>query len=210
MNFLTMMLTSTALFVSQPAPAAISDNIHTVEAGKLYRSAQLEEKKLDKLVKEKGIKTIINLRGAKPGEDWYEADVAVAARYNIRLVDIGMSAKRLPHKKDLIALLEAFETVERPILIHCRAGVDRTGEAAALYQMLYMGKTKKEALKMLSPKYFHFEFFMPAKKYFIRDVWQGVEWAINEYDPCSGKYKYYDVNSSECQSGGGGDEDGDT
>lgn len=210
MKFIATLSLGFALLFANSASAGIRDNIHTVEDGKLYRSAQLEEKKLEKLVHEKGIKTIINLRGNKTGEKWYDDEVAVAARNNVILVDIGMSAKRLPHKKDLLALLKAYEDVPRPILIHCRAGVDRTGEAAAIYQMLYMGKTKKEALKMLSPKYGHFEMFMPAKKYFIRELWQGVEWANNQYDPCSGQYKYYDANSAECKSDGGGDEDGDS
>lgn len=191
--------------------AGLLDNIHTVEAGKLYRSAQLDEPTLEKLVKKEGIRTIINLRGIGHGRDWYEAELNVVRRNNLDLVDIRMSADRLPHRKDLITLLDSLRDAKRPILIHCRAGVDRTGEAAAIYQMLYMGKTKTEALKMLSAKYGHFEFNKPAKRYFIRDVWQGIDWAYNDYDPCSGKYKHYDVNYPECKSQQPPDDsDGDT
>jgi hypothetical protein len=110
-----------------------------------------------------------------------------------------MSAERLPHRKDLIRLLDAFKNSPRPILLHCQAGVDRTGEASAIYEMLYMGKSKKEALEMLSLKFGYLESNEPAKIYFIRDVWQGETWAREQYFPCSGQYHFYDIKSSECK-----------
>lgn len=181
------------------AHAGLVDNVHVIQPGVFIRSAQLDESTLENLVKKEGIRTIINLRGAGPGKDWYESELNVVRRNNIDLVDIGMSADRLPHKKDLIKLLDTFRDAKRPMLVHCRAGVDRTGEASAIFQMLYMGKSKTEALEMLSAKYGHFEIFKPAKIYFIRDVWQGSDWAYQEYDPCHGSYKYYDKNSAECK-----------
>jgi hypothetical protein len=78
------------------------------------------------------------------------------------------------------------------------AGVDRTGEAAAIYQMVYMGKSKKEALEMLGTQFAHFESNKPAKIYFIRDLWQDEEWARDGYEPCKQNYKFYDKNNSYC------------
>lgn len=176
----------------------LSKNFYTVEKDKAYRSAQLTKAELAESFETLGIKTVINLRGAKPNEGWYRDEVEVTNQYGVKLIDIGMSARRLPHRDDLLALLEAFETAERPILIHCKAGADRTGEATALYQMLYMGKSKQEALKMLDVKYGHIASMYPAKTYFIRELWQGIDWAIDEYDPCSGAYKYYDPNNPVC------------
>lgn len=176
-------------------------NFHEIDKGKFYRSAQLTGEEFSKAIEEHGIKTIINLRGANTSADWYKEELAAAQRHNIEHISIGMSAKRLPHKQDLIRLLEVLETAERPILIHCQGGADRTGEASAIYQMLYMGKSETEALKMLTVKYFHIEKKMPAKRYFIRDLWEGVKWAQKEYNPCSGEYKYYDPNESACKTG---------
>lgn len=174
------------------------NNLHEIDPGKYYRSGQLTGKEFEELIKKRGIKTIINLRG--PSTDyWYQDELATANRFGVTHIDIAMSAKRLPHRKDLIKLLESFETAERPILVHCQGGADRTGEATAIYQMLYMGKTKSEALKMLTVKYFHIEQKMPAKRYFISEIWKGADWTYNEYDPCSGGFKYYDPNSAECQ-----------
>lgn len=76
--------------------------------------------------------------------------------------DIGMSARRLPHREDLLKLIEIYETAERPILIHCRGGADRTGEATAMYMIDFMGKSNKKAMKKAqSIRYFHLESRFP-------------------------------------------------
>lgn len=169
-----------------------------VDSGALYRSPQPNEEQLEKAISEYGIKTIINLRGENPDEKWFQKEKKVADKHGVLLVNISMSARSLPHRSNLIKLLDTFRDAPKPILVHCKAGVDRTGEASALYQMIYMQYSKEEALKMLSPQWAHFEKNMPAKKYFVRDVWQGEEWARAHYYPCTANYKYYDKNNSEC------------
>src|ERR1700730_9222376 len=53
-------------------------NFHTVDAGRIYRSAQLGRDELAKQVRANGIKTIVDLRGAHPGQPWHGAEPAVA------------------------------------------------------------------------------------------------------------------------------------
>ncbi|MBY0414969.1 MAG: tyrosine-protein phosphatase [Bdellovibrionales bacterium] len=183
-----------SLFVSTNLVASdygLVNNIHETDPGKLYRSAQLKDHELKKLILKRKIKTVINLRGEGVDKDWYQKELRASNELGVAHFDIAMSASRLPHKDDLRKLLALYETAERPILIHCLAGADRTGEAAALYQMIYMGKSKDEAIKQLSIRFFHLPSAKPAKRYFIRDVWQGVEWAKNSYDPCKADYRYY-------------------
>ena len=173
---------------------------YEVEKDQVYRSPQPTAENIDSAAAA-GIKTVINLRGFNPNSPWYREEKAATQAHGMLQIDIGMSADRLPHREDLIELLDALATAPRPLLIHCMAGVDRTGEASAIYQMLYMGKTKEQALEMLSGKFGHFEGIKPAKIYFIRDLWQGEKWAREEYDPCSGEYKFYDTNAPECHGG---------
>jgi protein tyrosine phosphatase (PTP) superfamily phosphohydrolase (DUF442 family) len=169
-------------------------NFHTVEKDKLYRSAQLKGDEFQMAIDQYKIKTIINLRGAYPDQQWYLDEMAVSEKNGIAHFDLAMGSNRLPRRDDLIKLLDIYKTAERPMLVHCRMGADRTGEAAALYKNLYMNSPIKEAIKMLAMKYFHFSFIMPAKKYFVGTIWQGEDWARTKYDPCAAdqNYKYYD------------------
>lgn len=169
-------------------------NLHEVDPGKLYRSAQLTGEELAATIEAHQIKTVVNLRGAHPGEGWYDDECAVVDARGLSLVDIPMSADHLPHREDLIRLLNAFRDAERPLLVHCRAGADRTGEATAIYMLEYMGKSKAEALTALDWDYWHVEFFKPAKRYFIAEVYQDEAWARETYAPCAAdqEYEYFD------------------
>lgn len=173
-------------------------NFHEIDKNKFYRAGQLNEKELKEVISKYKIKTIINLRGEFKGSDWYKVEERLSQENNIDLVNIHMSAKYIPHKAHLIKLLNTFETAERPILLHCKAGADRTGEASAIYQMEYMGKSKKQSMKMMTLKYHHLAIFKPAKRYFIKKVWKGVEWAKTNYDPCLTNYKYYKKDPAHC------------
>ena len=75
--------------------------------------------------------------------------------------------------------------------MHCDGGADRAGEASAIYQIEYMGKSSAEALEMLTLRYRHFSWWKPAMRYFI-ERYRGEDWLLNEYDPCSDEYDYYD------------------
>jgi protein tyrosine phosphatase (PTP) superfamily phosphohydrolase (DUF442 family) len=167
-------------------------NFHTVKEGVLYRSAQPSGRDLRRVTQEYQLKNVINLRGSNPGESWYDTEKAVSDELGLKRVDIGMSAARLPHRDDLIRLLDAFKELPRPILVHCKAGADRTGEAAAIFAMDHLKWSRREAAAQLHPFYGHFPDFTPAKTYFIREVYQGEDWARNTYDPCRQDYQYYD------------------
>ena len=167
-------------------------NLHTVRDEVMYRSAQPTGTDLRMIAKEYGIKSIINLRGAEPGEDWYDEEVEASEELKLELVDISMSARRLPHRDDLLRLFKAFKDLPRPILIHCKGGADRTGEAVAIFALDHLKWSKRKAAGQLHPYFGHIPDRYPAKTYFIREVYQGEEWAREFYYPCRQEYKYYD------------------
>jgi protein tyrosine phosphatase (PTP) superfamily phosphohydrolase (DUF442 family) len=180
----------------------LSKNFYVIDEGKLYRSAQLTGEEFDEAISEYGVKTIVNLRGAYPNEEWYVEERAVAEKRGVELVDLSMRANRLPHRKDLVTLLDTYRDAKKPILIHCRAGADRTGEAAAIYLLEYMGATKEQALEALTFEYWHVELFNPAKRYFIDEIYKGEAWARDVYDPCAKdqSYEYFDAET-HCKDG---------
>jgi protein tyrosine/serine phosphatase len=58
-------------------------------------------------------------------------------------------------------LVDIVQNAKKPILIHCKAGADRTGLVSALY-LYSIGD--KNASRMLSLKYGHFPYlFSPTK-----------------------------------------------
>src|SRR5262245_58762780 len=46
-------------------------NVHTVVAGRVYRTAQLTPERLKEFIAEKGIRTVVNLRGVCSEMPWY-------------------------------------------------------------------------------------------------------------------------------------------
>lgn len=111
----------------------LSGNFNTVFAGEMYRSAQLSPEQIDAYVSKYGIRTIVNLRGNNTGQPWYDAEVDESRKLQINHVDFVMSARQeLPaaRARQLMALLRQ---APKPILIHCKAGADRSGLVSALY-----------------------------------------------------------------------------
>ena len=66
-----------------------------------------------------------------------------------------MAARGLVQREVLLALLDSFETIERPLVMHCKSGADRAGLASALYLLHIEGATIAEAKKQLSFRYLH-------------------------------------------------------
>ena len=158
------------------------ENFHTVQKGALYRSAQLSGEALDGYIKKYGIKTIINLRGAHSDQQWWLNEKTVADANHVALFNMPTSAATLTSKKNIAAILNVFDTAPRPILVHCRAGVDRTGEVAALWVLDQQKKSTADALGQLSVWHKHNALMYPAKDFLIK-IWKGREWFTKEYDP---------------------------
>ena len=134
----------------------LNGNIHTVEPGVLYRSAQLDGPALEALIRRDRIATVLNLRGAAPGSLWYEREVAATAAAGAGHLDLGLSANRQPDGNTLAQLIEILRTAPKPLLIHCNSGADRSGLAAALFELLDAHKSPREAAEQLSFRYGHF------------------------------------------------------
>lgn len=133
----------------------LSGNFRSVIAGELYRSGQPTAADIARYHKAHGIKTIINLRGKNIGRRWYDAEVAASKRLGITHLNFRMSSKRELSQEQAATLIAMMETAEKPLLIHCYSGADRSGLAAALYvaAVAKLGEIKAE--DQLSPTYGH-------------------------------------------------------
>lgn len=130
-------------------------NFHTVVPGELYRSAQISPKDVPAFKEKYGIKTIINLRGSNSGKPWYDNEVQAAHEQGITHLDFRMSARKDLQPDDAKKLVEMMRMAEKPLLIHCNAGADRSGLASALYLAVVENAPGHEAERQLWPIYGH-------------------------------------------------------
>ena len=112
---------------------------------KVYCSRQPSEAELRRWITEYNLKTIINLRGYA-GKETAE-EVAVAEEMNVRHISLTLSAYSLPPSYVLSRLIREIETCQKPVLIHCYSGIDRSGLAAPLAAMAIGGEDYYEARK---------------------------------------------------------------
>jgi protein tyrosine phosphatase (PTP) superfamily phosphohydrolase (DUF442 family) len=136
-----------------------SGNFHAVEAGRFYRSAQPGDRELAAYAQTLGIKSVINLRGAHPGEAWYDDEMRASERLGLRHFDIKLSARRELTLEQFSTLETALRQAPAPVLVHCKSGADRTGLASALYALEVQHLPPEAAAGQLSWVYGHWPYF---------------------------------------------------
>jgi protein tyrosine/serine phosphatase len=108
----------------------------------LYRGGQPTQKGFQ-FLKEKGIKTIINLRAEDNSEQ------ALVEKLGMKYIRIAIPEVRPWSQIPQGAIAKYFELVNNPenypIFFHCRRGADRTGFLAAVYRMALQGWDAKKA-----------------------------------------------------------------
>lgn len=124
-------------------------NFHWVADG-VGRSAQPYFGAYPAFLKSHGIKSIINLRGHNPREKWWHAERAIAAKLGIAHFDVKLDTRKLPSADRMRELFDAFARAEKPVLLKCSGGQDRTSVAAALY-LLNAGASLQTAQAQFAP-----------------------------------------------------------
>jgi protein tyrosine phosphatase (PTP) superfamily phosphohydrolase (DUF442 family) len=149
-------------------------NFHTVSEGSLYRSAQLTKDELQQAVHSYGIRSVLNLRGAHPGQSWYDDEVALSAALGVAHYDYGLSAHRVVTGKQMADVLEIIRNAPKPLLVHCKSGADRAGLVSALYRFAGEGTSADEADRQLSIAYGHFPYLTSRTRAMDDSFWAFV------------------------------------
>lgn len=172
-------------------------NFHQIDTD-VYRSNQPSPRRLAQF-KAKGVKTILNLRGTSE-HSHYLFEKEACADLGLTLIDHAMFAADLVSRENLIELENLFRTIEKPFVMHCKSGADRTGLAAVLYLVVIKNQPLDQALDQLHWRFVHFkrsrngilDFFFEAYR---RDKAQKdislSEWIRTKYDPQALRAAYF-------------------
>ncbi len=104
--------------------------------------------------RDRGIRTVINLRGGFD-TSFRALEVDACARYGLELVDFVVASRDVPAAETVLAARRLFDTVRYPALMHCKSGADRAGVMGVFYKHFRQGLPIREAIEQLSPKYLH-------------------------------------------------------
>jgi tyrosine-protein phosphatase SIW14 len=141
--FLSAAAASAAVPPERPAEWAIAvngtcvKNLYMIEDG-LYRGAQPTAAGFQELAA-LGVKAVLNVAGS--GDD------VLVAKDSLKLYHVPMSVWGLRDDRVLEALRVMADPANRPLMIHCRHGSDRTGALVALYRVVVQGWTKEKAVE---------------------------------------------------------------
>ena len=172
--FLAGVIVSTGLFGFH----FYKGNVHTVVAGELYRSGQLDPSRLAEIKSRFGIRSIINLRGENIGKTWYKDEIDEASRLDIQHIDFPMSAKRGLTEQSIRHLVNLMKNAPKPLLLHCQSGSDRTGLAAAIYLSAIAGKPEEAAEAQLSAVFGHLVIPYISEAQAIDETWERYEHSL--------------------------------
>jgi len=137
------------------AATHLNNNFHAIVEGVAYRSAQPTPDEIRAYRDKYHIATIVNLRGAGPGEAWYDEEVKAANDLGIRHIDFPMNARTELTQQQSLALIALLRSAPKPVLIHCKQGSDRTGLASALYLAALAKAGEPVSEEQLSVRYGH-------------------------------------------------------
>lgn len=168
-------------------------NLHQISP-EMWRSNQPSPRQIAAHAKERGIRTILNLRGPST-QGYYLLEKESCAKAGIGLVDFQVFSRDPPTREAIFAARDLFERIEYPALMHCKSGADRAGIMAVLYKLLRERVPFAEAVDQLSGKYLHIkhgktgvlDFFFEAYAAFNAGKPAGqwkpfLDWVADDYD----------------------------
>lgn len=113
-----------------------------VEPGVLYRSGMLKPWQLKQLIRDRGIKTVFSLTFTENA-----AEESICNANGVRREFHYLSGDGVGPDDPYLKFLEVASRPEnQPILVHCSAGVQRTGGAVALFRVVQQAWPIEKAL----------------------------------------------------------------
>ncbi len=115
------------------------ENLLEIVPGEIWRSAQPSGPEMDAFITRLGLRSVLNLRGERGGSAWLREERSVTAARGVELHTVRLSAKQMPPTPRLREIVRVLDTAPRPLLLHCKGGVERSGLVGAVAVLLHDG-----------------------------------------------------------------------
>ena len=102
-----------------------------------------------------GVRTILNLRGPRDCGS-YRLERAACERHGLKLIDFQLKSRAAPEKELMKEAKDLLESIEYPVVMHCKSGADRVGLMSVLYEMFQHKAPAEKAIEQLDWRYGHF------------------------------------------------------
>jgi len=136
--------------------------LREVTAGRLYRSGQMTAQGFREAIEEHGIRCIVNLQNEdEDGRDLVESwkdkrtipEEALCRELGVKYIQLApdLVSRNAPAGQRpavIEEMLKAYDDPENyPMMVHCKAGLHRTGILIAVYRMEFEGWTPDQAYR---------------------------------------------------------------
>lgn len=116
-------------------------NFGTVVEGRIYRMGRTTPAGLQRLVEEKGIRTVIDFGSDPEGSEHDTREVEACAELGLDRVTLRLEGDGTGDPNMYVEALRIMtDPARQPVLVHCGAGAQRTGAAAILYRHIVEGR----------------------------------------------------------------------
>lgn len=166
--------------------------------GGLYRANQPSPGMIRWYRRRLGVRTILNLRGENPQYGFYRVEREACLREGVKLVNAKTWSRGLLSAEELEHLKTVIESVETPVMAHCKSGADRAGFFAVLWRHWRLGEPLETALSELHWRFGHFKSAKTGMldhffETYLRERRQGqslIDWVRTDYDPVAIKASF--------------------
>lgn len=167
----------------------VYSNLHQI-SDDAWRSGQPTPGQLRAFARSGG-RSVVSLRAGR-GFGSLPLEVEACRESGLAYHNLALRARVLPSGEELHAAARLFRTLERPVLLHCMSGADRSGFASALFLMLAEDRPVAEARRQLSLRFGHIRFGRAGVLDAFFDAYQRdtelrpmplPEWVACHYDP---------------------------
>ncbi len=164
-------------------------NLHQI-SHEMWRSNQPSPRQIAEHARDRGVRTIVNLRGAST-KGYYLLEREACLAHGVDLIDFQVFSRDTPTRETIFEAGRLFDRIAYPALMHCKSGADRAGLMATLYRILRERRSVEDALDQLSFKYLHIKhgktgvldaFFLSYLDFNAQSPKPFLDWVAEDYD----------------------------